>query len=480
MSLPHAFDVSQAGWHLWLLLAEVPGVLAALHALLHKRDPRSALGWVVFCLVFPLLGALTYLVFGRNRSRRVARRLKGHAGSVRRLPEPPVAVPAIPSHLEALERLSQAVTGRALAAGHRVHLLVDGEAAYAAMLEAIRAARSQLLLSTYIFDSRGIGEAFVTALAQAQARGVEVRVLVDGVGEWYSWPHAVPVLRRAGVVAARFQSPRPWVLAAYLNLRNHRKILVADGHTAFVGGMNIRNHHIPDARGVVVAEDLHVCLQGPVAQDLARLFIDDWRFVSRQPVGEPPPLPAGVPGTATGYCRMIEDGPDENLDRLTRVILAAIHLSRQRVQLMTPYFLPPPEIMMALQNAALRGVEVTVLLPRHNNLPFVDWASRHILPPLLRSGVTVLAYEGAFLHAKMLLVDDCYLQLGSHNLDPRSLRLNFELGVEIHDATACREAGDFFAAKCRHASPVTLQALAARPFLQRLRDAFFWLFSPYL
>lgn len=475
-------DLAAIGWHVWLLLAELLGVLAALHALFHKRDPRSALVWVLFCLAFPLLGVLLYVVFGRNRVRRVARQLKPHEPGLADAAQPLVwhPSPGVPDYLEPLDRLGLATTRRGLLAGNQVRLLAAGEAAYASMLSAIHAAKQQVLLSTYIFDARGVGSPFIAALSDAVARGVEVRVLVDSVGEWYSRPRVVRLLQQAGVPAERFRSPKPWSLAAYLNLRNHRKILVVDGEQAFAGGMNIRNHHVPDAQGRVAAEDLHFALTGPIAQDLAQLFIEDWQFVSDQPISQPPALSAGRTLESGSLCRLVEDGPDENIDKLMRVILAAIHQARERVYIMTPYFLPPREIMIALQGAALRGVDVRVLLPEHNNLPFVGWASRHILSPLLQAGVRVFWYQQAFLHTKLLAIDGCYTLMGSFNLDPRSLRLNFELGVEIHDRHIGRESDRYFGEHCQGALEVTHASLASRPGLAKLRDAVCWLFSPYL
>lgn len=477
MSIP-AQDWMAAHLLLDVLLASVPGVLAAGHALLHKRDPRSAMGWVLLCLVLPVAGAIAYMAFGRNRIRRTARRRRARrqGGSQRRALEAAVAA-LVPGYLQSLDRLAGAITQRELLAGNQVGLLTDGESAYAAMIAAIDGASEQVLLASYIFDARGVGERFVGALARAVQRGVEVRVLVDAIGEWYSWPRIVPCLRAAGVPTARF-NPVSWLsLVAYLNLRNHRKILVVDGREAFTGGMNIRNHHVASAGSGELAEDLHFSLRGPIARDLARLFADDWRFVSDLPVQDLAVVP---PGDGHSLCRMVEDGPDNNLDKLTRLVFGAINHARGHICIMTPYFLPPREIMLALQNAALRGVEVKILLPEKNNLRFVDWASRHILAPLLQSGVRIFLYRENFLHAKLLAVDGCYLQVGSHNLDMRSLRLNFELGVEVYDPQVCQQAEAFFAGKLALARELHEAELTGRSLPVRLRDAALWLLSPYL
>lgn len=475
-------DVMQASTLEWLLrslLVLLPGLLAALHALFNKRDPRSALGWVVLCLGLPVLGAVVYAVFGRNRVRRTARRWRLDTSGPDQAAALPAELPGVAVHLSGLEKLSLALSAAPLLAGNRVDWLHDGAQAYQTMLEAIAQAESQVWLSSYIFDTTGIGRGFVEALYAAQARGVEVRVLVDAVGEWYSWPHPVRALRRQGLVAERFNPPRPWSWVTYLNLRNHRKLLVVDNRIAFTGGMNIRNHHVR-RRGerAARAEDLHFRLTGPVVQALAELFVEDWHFVSRQPISDPCP---GVQlEMGHSHARVLDDGPDSRVEKLSRVIIAAVHQARDRILLITPYFLPPRELMMALQSAALRGVEVKLVLPAQNNLPFVAWASTHILPPLLHSGARIFLYQPTFLHTKLMAVDGSFVQMGSYNLDPRSLRLNFELAVQLHDPAVCQRAEAYVFEKMQASTELTVANLQARSFPVRLRDALSWLFSPYL
>ena len=238
----------QAGQFLATALAAIGFVAAAfasLHALLNKRRPQSAFGWIAICLTLPLLGALLYYLFGINRVQTRARKL------LTRLPAPECPTEYVgtpPPQLAPLARLGSAVSGWPLTAGNSIELLHEAGAVFDAMIGAIEAAREYVYFSTYIFDGGPLGQRFATALAAAAERGVDVRVLLDGVGEWYSWQRASPLFRGTRVRFARFLPPRLWPPTINLNLRNHRKILVVDGIDAFTGGINIRDRYL-DERG---------------------------------------------------------------------------------------------------------------------------------------------------------------------------------------------------------------------------------------
>ncbi len=466
-----------------LLLGVAASALGAGHALLTKRDPRSAAAWVSLCLFFPLLGVLLYLALGNNRIRTRAQRLHplmtiAQPGSLAE-PDPCDAESLIAAEYRNLAQLGRAASGNALLTGNSVEALHNGDQASPAMLAAIRRARRYVYLATYIFDSRGIGREFVAALAEAQQRGVQVRVLLDGFGELYSFPRVGAALRRAGVEVQRFLPPRLFPPNFSINLRNHRKILVVDGAEAFTGGMNLRTKHVSgseDHPPRVIDVHFHLC--GPVVAQIERVFRADWTFCcGRVPLVEPGPQM--LSGDAA-ECRVIVDGPDEDLDKLMWVLLGAISLARTSIRIMTPYFLPPRELAVALQIAALRGVAVTIVLPAHNNFPFMTWAAMHSIGFLLKSGVRVHFLDGPFVHSKLFLVDDYYAQIGSSNLDPRSLRLNFEIAVEVYDHTFGAELAAHFRTSLEHARELQHGDWRGRSLPRRLRDAFFWMFSPYL
>jgi cardiolipin synthase len=455
-----------------LALYVICAAFGSVHALLTKPDPRSAMGWIATGWLLPFAGTILYLLFGVNRVRTRARQLRagltaaaGGMGST--LPE---------DFASQLTRIGDAVTQRPRQPGNEVVALQNGESAFPLMLAAIRAARQSVWLSTYIFETDPVGREFITALAAAAARGAEVRVLVDGIGEWYSWPHAVRLLRHAGVRAARFLPPRFAMPMLSLNLRNHRKLLIVDGEIGFVGGMNIGGREVGKAHHRRMA-DLHFRVRGPTVSQLAECFAADWQFAAGEALTVPQ---AAGPDAGTCVCRVISEGPDEDADKLLFVILGAISVAHRQVLIMTPYFIPPPELTAALQTAALRGVEVCLVLPARSNLRYVDWATRRWLPPLLERGIQVYLQPPPFSHTKLIVVDGCYAQIGSANIDPRSLRLNFEIAVEVYDQTVCAQLADYVLSARDHAIRFPPEPGARQRLAGRLRDSLFWLLSPYL
>jgi cardiolipin synthase len=446
---------------------------ASLHALWNKRRPQSAFGWIAVCFTLPLAGALLYYLFGVNRVQTRARKLlTGH-------PEPECPTEYVgtpPQQLKPLARLGFAVSGWPLTGGNRVEMLHEPAAIFDAMIGAIERATEYVYFSAYIFDGGPVGKRFAAALAAAANRGADVRVLVDGVGEWYSWQRASRLFRGTRVKFARFLPPLLWPPTIRLNLRNHRKILVIDGLESFTGGINVRDRYVegPTAQRIV---DLHFRITGPVVAQIETVFLRDWHFVT----GDTATAPRRVPEPAGGaLCRAVTDGPETSLGRLTALLTGAIGSARQRIAIMTPYFVPPRELVAPLQAAALAGVDVAVILPERNNLPYVHRATRHLLWELLERGVHVYYQPPPFVHSKLFYVDDYYAQIGSANFDYRSLRLNFELNVEVYDRETVATLARHFEAVRARSTPVTLADVDGRSAVTKTLDGVAWLFSPYL
>lgn len=462
------------------------GLITAGHALLYKRDPRAALGWIAVCLMIPLIGPILYGLFGINRVRTRARELDRQSRFRLRVgyersedeSEPVLSELEVFPEISDLVRVGNTVTRRSLVSGNRIDLLHNGEQAYPPMLEAIEGARQSLFLTTYIFETNVTGLQFIDALGRAAERGVDVRVMIDGIGEWYSLPRAGTLLKRRGVRVARFLPPTLFPPTLHINLRNHRKILVTDGRIGFTGGMNIGDRHLaerPDHPSRVI--DAHFQLTGPIVAQIEQVFLADWGFATKE---YPPSKPVSAVETGNAICRTIIDGPNEDLDKLTTILMGAISTARKRVLIMTPYFLPSRELIATLQTAALRGIEVTIILPEKSNLPYVDWATRNMLWELLRWGVRIYYQPPPFAHTKLFLVDDYYAQIGSANIDTRSLRLNFELVVEVYDKSFVAILTHHIDEVREHAREASLKELDDRSLPIRTRDALAWLFSPYL
>ena len=472
--------MDQIFWGLLTLSLTVLALVSAGHALINKRDPRSALGWIVTCVAIPLLGPLFYWGMGVNRIHSRAKRWHEEAG------HPPSTPPTrtmaefspLPGelwYLKELRSLSDRVVSTHLLPGNALVPLENGEEAYPAMLAAIERAASSIHLCTYIFDGDDTGRRFVMALSRAADRGVEVRVIVDSLGEKYSRPTARELLKGSGVQFRRFLPLRP---GGYLNLRNHRKILVVDGVLGFTGGMNIGSRHLVSGRPPVV-KDLHFQVSGPVLADLQRTFLEDWHFATGEQLADERFFPEQQQA-GSALVRAVSDGPDKEFRKLHWIILGALSCARKKVTIVTPYFIPDRPLIAALVTAALRGVQITLVLPEVNNLPYVQWASRSYLWELLQQGVRIYAQPAPFVHTKFMVVDRSWSLIGSANLDPRSLRLNFELDLEVYDLQFAALLEQRCAATLALSREITLAEMDGRPLPVKLRDAAAKLFSPYL
>jgi len=446
-----------------------------VHVLLHKRDAGSAMAWIGLAWLAPILGAALYLLLGINRVKRRARNLRGLR------PAAPMAQPPRASgrddHLEPLERASEQISRRPAPAGNAVSMLRNGDTAYPRMIAAIEGARSTIAMASYIFRADATGTAFIDALIGATRRGLDVRVLIDGIGGGYFLSPAYHRLRRAGVPVARFlHSPLPWRMP-FLNLRNHRKLLAVDGRIAFSGGLNIGAENLTHHPSSWTVLDTHFEVRGPVVAQLTDAFADDWLFTTHEQLAGDRWFPVAEPA-GDAVARVVTSGPDQDLEKIEVLILAAIGCARTSIRVMTPYFLPDDRIITALGVACLRGVQVDVILPEHSNHPTVDWAARVQIEPFLAAGGRVWTHPRPFDHSKLMTIDGIWCLIGSANWDIRSFRLNFELDIEVYQPDLARDLDAMITS--RQVAPITRAALDKRPLVALLRDSAARLMLPYL
>jgi cardiolipin synthase len=286
-------------------------------------------------------------------------------------------------------------------------------------------------------------------------------------------------LKEAGIAAASFLPTRLPRLPTYANLRNHRKIMVVDGRLGFTGGTNIREGHCLDMQPTAPVQCLHFKFQGPVVAQFQYVFAVDWAFAAGERLTGDAWFPK-VTRAGSVWARGIEHGPDENFEKLADILAAALSSARQRVRIVTPYFLPSASLIQALNVTAMRGAEVEVYLPSTSNIPVVQWAAMAQLWQVLEKGCRVFLTPPPFDHTKIMIVDDIWTLVGSTNWDPRSLRLNFEFNVECYDEDLALAANEIVESKAASAREVTLEELDGRSYPVRLRDGLARLLTPYL
>jgi len=467
------------GWFRTDVLTVIDLVLAVLitgHVLLRKREIGSSIGWIGLTWLSPILGSTLYFMFGVNRVKRRAQRLRDRRLAIAQTRTPP-PFSGRDDHLSALEEAVGRITGRPAETGNHADIFQDGDNAYPVMLQAIAEAKRSIALSSYIFFADSEGERFIAALIAAHDRGVQVRVIVDGIGSGYFTCPVGRQLRAHGVPVARFMhTSLPWRMP-FLNLRSHKKILVVDGRVGFTGGMNISAANVLATHPPEPVRDMHFRFVGPVVAQLVEAFARDWSFETEEDLdGEiwyPELAEAGG-----GVARVITAGPDQDLEKIEFAVMQAIACARRSIKIMTPYFLPDDRLLTTLAMAAVRGVAVDVVIPAVSDHPMMDWSLRANVTPLLAEGCCIWLNPPPFEHTKLMVIDDLWCLIGSSNWDMRSFRLNFELNVEVyHDGLAERLDQVI---RSKQVDELTMIALEQRLLPTRLRDAAVRLMLPYL
>ena len=459
-----------------LIVGLCVAIVTTGHILLTKRDVGTAIGWIGLAWLSPIVGGILYFSFGINRVRRRARRMRDGRGE-----GDPQAIKAAldrDDHLAPLECAGRRISRRPALPGTAFCMFHNGDQAYPAMLAAIGTATTSIAMSSYIFRDDETGARFIEALVAAQQRGAQVRVIIDGIGGGYLRSPAYHRLRRAGVPVGRFMhTVLPWRMS-FLNLRTHKKLLLIDGRMGFTGGMNIALQNLVTTDPPNPVRDTHFLFEGPVVGQLMEAFAADWSFVKDEDLeGEvwfPPLAPAGEGVIA----RVITSGPDADEEHVESIVHEAIVCARQSILILTPYFLPDERIVTSLALAAVRGVQIDIVVPERNDHPFMEHAMLAHVAPLLANGCRIWRNAPPFDHSKVMVIDSHWSLIGSANWDVRSFRLNFELVVEIYDYTVAVQLEALV--KSRQDKPLTQALLDSRPLAFRLRDAAMRLALPYL
>ncbi|MDJ0735999.1 MAG: cardiolipin synthase [Nostocaceae cyanobacterium] len=410
------------------------GIANAAHAVMHVHSSRSAIAWGISLITFPWLAIPLYWVLGRSKFQGYAETL--HSAYVEHQNLAHQAYSQIlkfkvapPPQFQPLQKLAQTLTLIPFTSGNAVELLVNGDQTYDAMLEAIASAKNYILLQFYIINDDQTGNVFQKALISKAQQGVRVYLLYDEIGSKQITHTYIKSLRKYGVHVSAFHSTKGRGNRFQINFRNHRKILIVDGEKAFVGGLNIGDEYLGKIPHLSPWRDTHMMVQGPAVQCLQSAFLGDWYWATRSIPGVNWQVKPDFQRNQTVF--VFPTGPADKLQACILFFVCAINLATRRLWIASPYFVPDDSILTALKLAAMRGVDVRIILPNRPDHLLVYLCSFTYYAEMQAVGVKLYRYQPGFMHQKVILIDEDMAGVGTVNLDNRSLFLNFEVMVFV-------------------------------------------------
>ncbi|MCC6233403.1 MAG: cardiolipin synthase [Verrucomicrobiales bacterium] len=420
-----------------MAVAHLAGALTSVRAVMEVRTAQGAIAWAISLNTFPYLAVPAYWVFGRSRFEgyQVARRLADQPArklareTVDDLRQRGLLVPREEKEALWVERLAKLPA----TVGNDAELLIDGEATFRSILDGIGRAQKYVLVEFYILRDDGVGRGLKSALIARARDGLRVYVLYDEVGSGGLPRRYLEELRAAGVRILPFNTTQGPANRLQLNFRNHRKIVIVDGREAWVGGLNVGDEYQSLDPKVGYWRDTHARFAGPVVQCVQVAFYEDWNWAARESLTDLEWTPQPAPGGASRSVLCLPTGPADTLESCTLFFIRAIHLAKKRLWIASPYFVPDEQFITALQLAALRGVDVRILIPEQADNPLVQYSGWSYLEELEKTGVRTFRYTKGFMHQKVVVIDDDYSTIGTANFDNRSFRLNFEITMAVAD-----------------------------------------------
>jgi cardiolipin synthase len=363
--------------------------------------------------------------------------------------------------------------------GNAVQVYQEADATYRALEEALRTAERHIHLEYYIWQADDTGRHFRDVLIEKARQGVECRLLLDAVGCWRLTRRFLRPLTEAGCQVAFFMPLYPSRRRLSLHLRNHRKIVVIDGRTAFAGSQNVGDEYLGRLKKLCPWQDTHMRVTGPAVLFLQQTFAEDWSLATRESLtaDEYFPTPQSV-GNST--VQILPTGPERDISPLGQLIFAAASTARSAIRIETPYFVPDAALRMVLMHACYRGVRVQLVLPTRSNHLLLLWAGRSFYSQLLDAGVEIYEYDAGMLHSKIVTVDDRWCMLGTANMDVRSFRLNFEVTALLYDRSITRELAESIERHCARARRISLRDVWQRGLPAQLFEGVARLFTPLL
>lgn len=475
-------------WSDWLYLGIYTGfiltiIFTTIVIVLENRNPVKSLAWIVVLVFLPIGGFILYLFFGQQyrhtrmiskRKRRILQKMSGNTAHIS------VSEPGNKLSPESLQqiKLGYQLGGTQLFVHNHIEIFTDGESKFKALIEDLNRAETFIHLQYYIFDNDTLGKTIKKILIEKARQGVKVRVLYDDVGCWRVRSRFFREMRKAGIEIRPFFKVSFPQLANKLNYRNHRKVAIIDGKTGYIGGMNIADRYC-NGLSWGIWRDTHARIKGPAVYGLQSAFSIDWSFTTREFLSEACYYPP-VEETGNTDIQILTSGPLGEWKEIAISFLKAIANARECIYIQTPYFLPTDSLLKALQAAALAKVDVRLMIPSHSDSRLLQYASQSYLKDILRAGIKVYFYQGGFLHAKSLIIDNEFSSIGSTNFDFRSFDHNFEINAFMYNADTNAQMKKIFINDMRQCRRITLSRWKRRPLTTKVAESFARLMSPIL
>jgi cardiolipin synthase len=465
-----------------LIVFEVIGIFSAVEAIMETRTAPGAIAWSISLVTVPVVAVPAYWVFGRSKFEGYIEARKENqdefdavVADVRTKMES--SVHRFDTHHPAWDAL-EGLTDVRLTRGNRVELLVNGEATFNSIIEGIGEAENYVLVEFYIVHDDGLGRRLADAMIERARAGVDVVFLYDEIGSADMTDDYRNDLREAGVRVSDFNTTQGRRNKFQLNFRNHRKIVVVDGRTAWVGGHNVGDEYIGFDPVLTPWRDTHVRLDGPIAIQAQAVFASDWYWAQREFL-DLDWVPQEVPGSDV-VSTIVATGPADPLETAGMFFVHALNSARERIWITAPYFVPDDAIVKALMLAALRGVDVRILVPDLTDSVPVQMASYYFMELLEDSNVEFYAYAPGFMHQKVTLIDDTAASVGTHNFDNRSFRLNFEIGAVVYDGDFNKAVEAMFLDDLSGSTPIDPSTFKDKPWRWRFAVRLFRLMAPIM
>ena len=481
---------------IWLYLFGFGGVIYTLTiiftlivVILENRSPQKTISWILVLILLPVIGLLSYLVFGQNYRKQKMFSLKGLGD------------------LKWLQILSQDQKGKLeknkflrnerihekknvmtlllnnskaiLTKQNRVKVLNDGEETFSEIFKALRTAKEHIHIEYYIIEDGELASELHKILIDRAKAGVEIRIIYDGVGSWKLSQKYIDSLREVGVKIHAFLPVRFPILTSRINYRNHRKIIVIDGKTAFVGGLNFADRYRTGIPEIGIWRDTHLKIVGEAASSLQIVFLTDWYFVRQEVLLDEKYRPNFK---VKEHCllQIVSSGADSDWASILQAYFSAITSAKQNVYVSSPYFIPNGSILMALKTAAMSGIDVRILIPSKSDSLMTFYSTLSYIGELLETGVRIYFYKKGFNHSKIMMVDGVISTVGTANMDIRSFEQNFEVNALIYDEKTTLELRDRFLKDLKDSEEIDLLTWSKRSKSQKVKESLARIFTPLL